>query len=47
MIEIFEIFWSAPIELRTLILGCITMGVIQFYKDVKEKNKNQTQKYES
>jgi len=47
MIEIFEIFWSAPIELRTIILAGIVMGVIQIYKDVKVKNKNQNQKYES
>ena len=45
MIEILEIFWSAPIEIRTLILGCITIGVIQHYNDHKEKTKQK--KYEN
>ncbi len=33
MIEIFEIFWSAPIELRTIILGGLVMGVYFYYKE--------------
>ena len=39
-----EIFLEAPMELQVLILSCITMGVIQFIKDEKEKTR---QKYES
>ena len=26
MIEVFEIFWTSPIELRTIILAGIVMG---------------------
>ena len=39
-----ELFLEAPIELQVIILSCITIGVIQFIKDEKEKNR---QKYES
>ena len=39
-----ELFLEIPMELQVIILSCITMGVIQFIKDEKEKTK---QKYES
>ena len=39
-----EIFLEAPMELQVIILSCITMGVIQFIKDEKEKIR---QEYES
>ena len=39
-----EIFLEAPMELQLIILSCVTMGVIQFIKDEKEKTR---QKYES
>ena len=39
-----ELFLEIPMELQVIILSCITMGVIQFIKDEKEKTR---QKYES
>tara|TARA_B100001146_G_C15851182_1_gene293622 strand:- start:383 stop:493 length:111 start_codon:yes stop_codon:yes gene_type:complete len=36
LIEIFEIFWSAPIELRTIILAGIVMGGYFMYKERNE-----------
>jgi len=36
MIEIFEIFWSAPIELRVIILG----GLISPFILLKKRSKN-------
>ena len=39
-----ELFLEIPMELQVIILSCITMGVIQFIKDEKEKNR---QEYES
>jgi hypothetical protein len=36
MIEIFEIFWSSPIELRTIILAGIVMGGYFMYKERNE-----------
>ena len=39
-----EIFLEMPMELQVIFLSCITMGVIQFIKDEKEKNR---QEYES
>ena len=39
-----EIFLESPIELQVIILSCLTIGIIQFIKDEKEKNR---QKYES
>jgi hypothetical protein len=39
-----EFFLEIPMELQVIILSCITMGVIQFIKDEKEKNR---QEYES
>ena len=32
-----ELFLEIPMELQVIILSCITMGVIQFIKDEKEK----------
>jgi len=34
-----EFFISIPMELKVIILSCITMGVIQHYNDQKEKTK--------
>ena len=39
-----EFFLEIPMELQVIILSCLTMGVIQFIKDEKEKNR---QEYES
>ena len=39
-----EFILEIPMELQVIILSCITMGVIQFIKDEKEKNR---QEYES
>ena len=39
-----EIFLEAPMELQVIILSCLTIGIIQFIKDEKEKTR---QKYES
>ena len=39
-----EFFNSIPLELKVIILSCITMGVIQVIKDEKEKTR---QKQES
>ena len=39
-----ELFLEIPMELQVIILSCITMGVIKFIKDEKEKTR---QKYES
>ena len=39
-----EFFLEIPMELQVIILSSITMGVIQFIKDEKEKNR---QEYES
>ncbi len=39
-----EFVLEIPRELQVIILSCITMGVIQFIKDEKEKTR---QKYES
>ena len=39
-----EFFLEIPMELQVIILAGITMGVIQYIKDEKEKNR---QKYES
>ncbi len=41
-----EFFLEIPMELQVIILSCITMGVIQHYNDVKEKQKL-TKEYES
>ena len=39
-----EIFLEAPMELQVIVLSCLTIGIIQFIKDEKEKNR---QEYES
>jgi len=39
-----ELFLEIPMDLKVIILAGITMGVIQYIKDEKEKNR---QKYES
>ena len=40
-----EFLISIPMELKVIILSCITMGVLQHYNDQKEKT-NRTEKYE-
>ena len=42
-----EMFLEMPMELQVIILSCITMGVIQFIKDEKYKQKTKHEKYES
>mgnify|MGYP003300886433 CR=1 FL=1 len=32
-----EIFLESPMELQVIILSCLTIGIIQFIKDEKEK----------
>jgi hypothetical protein len=39
MIEIIELFMTAPIELQTILLGGIVIGVYQVFKDAKNKDK--------
>ena len=41
-----ELFLESPMEIQVIILSCITIGIIQFIKDVKEKNrqKNESEK---
>jgi len=43
MIEIFEIFWSAKIELRVIILATLIMGCVWYWQDHKRKQKEQHQ----
>ena len=37
MIEILEIFWSAKIELRVVILGAIVSGAYFYWQDYRNK----------
>ena len=41
-----ELFLESPMELQVIILSCLTIGIIQFIKDEKEKKKL-TKEYES
>jgi len=43
MIEIFEIFWSAKIELRVVILATLVMGCVWYWQDYKRKQKEKQQ----
>ena len=43
MIEIFEIFWSAKIELRVVILATLIMGCVWYWQDNKRKQKDKHQ----
>ena len=43
MIEIFEIFWSAKIELRVVILATLIMGCVWYWQDHKRKQKDKHQ----
>jgi hypothetical protein len=43
MIEIFEIFWSAKIELRVIILATLIMGCCWYWQDHKRKQKEKKQ----
>jgi len=40
-----EFFNSIPLELKVIILSCITIGIIQYYNDHKEKIKNKNKDY--
>ena len=43
MIEIFETFLSAKIELRVIILATLIMGCVWYWQDHKRKQKEQDQ----
>jgi predicted negative regulator of RcsB-dependent stress response len=43
MIEIFEIFWSAKIELRVIILATLIIFGFWYYQDYKRKQKEKQQ----
>jgi len=43
MIEIFEIFWSAKIELRVIILATCVIGCVWYWQDHKRKLKEKNQ----
>ena len=43
MVELFEIFWSAKIELRVIILATLIMGCFWYWQDHKRKQKEQDQ----
>ena len=43
MVELFEIFWSAKIELRVIILATLIMGCVWYWQDHKRKQKEQHQ----
>jgi predicted aminopeptidase len=43
MIEILEIFWSAKIELRVVILATLVMGCVWYWQDYKRKQKEKQQ----
>ena len=43
MIEIFEIFWSAKIELRVIILAIPVMFGWFYWQDYKRKQKDKQQ----
>ena len=43
MVELFEIFWSAKIELRVVILATLIMGCVWYWQDHKRKQKERQQ----
>lgn len=43
MVELFEIFWSAKIELRVVILATLIMGCVWYWQDHKRKQKEREQ----
>ena len=43
MIEILEIFWSAKIELRVVILGAIVSGAYFSWQEYRRKKKEKQQ----
>ena len=43
MVELFEIFWSAKIELRVIILAVLIMGCFWYWQDHKRKLKEKNQ----
>ena len=43
MIEIFEIFWSAKIELRVIILATLIIFGFWYYQDYRRKQKEKQQ----
>jgi len=44
MIEILEIFWSSPIELRVIILGAIVSDAYFSWQDYKRKQQERLNK---
>ena len=43
MVELFEIFWSAKIELRVVILATLIMGCFWYWQENKRKQKERHQ----
>jgi len=43
MIEILEIFWSAKIELRVVILGAIVSGAYFYWQEYRRKKQEKQQ----
>ena len=43
MIEILEIFWSAKIELRVVILGAIVCGAYFYWQEYRRKKQEKQQ----
>jgi preprotein translocase subunit YajC len=43
MIEILEIFWSAKIELRVVILATLVIGCGWYFQDYRRKQKEKKQ----
>tara|TARA_R110000751_G_scaffold33975_1_gene84502 strand:+ start:1371 stop:1526 length:156 start_codon:yes stop_codon:yes gene_type:complete len=44
MIELLEIFWSSPIELRVIILGAIVSGAYFYWQDHRRKQQERLNK---
>ena len=43
MIEIFEIFWTAKIELRVIILATLIMGCVWYWQEYRRKQQEKKQ----
>ena len=43
MIELLEIFWTAKIELRVIILGAIVSGAYFYWKEHRRKQQEKKQ----
>ena len=44
MIELLEIFWTAKIELRVIILGAIILGAYFYWQDHRRKQQERLNK---